>query len=211
MNNKEKFTLQDFLIELEQINYQEIIDIIGPLIIYYINHKIIDTYTLHRDYKPKNIKKVNLPPELKEEYNQIDINNLVSSKLKDSFIQFSNIMIENFEKKDLINFYNNINTLKTSHSSFLLSGNVVGTYDTKQNKIVINENDFSKSIFHELLHMASATYKNGIRYCGFHQSSLKPRIASLGKGINEGYTELLGRRYFIDDSNCVVHMNMKFG
>ena len=109
MNNKEKFAIQDFLIQLEQINYLEIVKILSPLIICYVNNKVIDAYTLHRQYKPKNIKKVNLPPELKIEYDNIDINNMASTKLRDSLIQFINVMIEKFSKEDLINFYNNIN------------------------------------------------------------------------------------------------------
>ena len=60
MNNKENFTIQDFIIQLEQINYLEILDAIKPLIIYYVTSKAIDTYKLHRDYKPKNISKVTL-------------------------------------------------------------------------------------------------------------------------------------------------------
>ena len=206
MDNKEKFTVQDFLIQLQQIDYLEILEVLRPLIVYYVTNRAINTYTLHREYRPKNIKKVNLPPELKNEYSNIDINSMANTKFGESLRKFAEVMIQNFSREDLINFYNNINTLKTSHSTFklqnlILRDNTAGTYDAKKNKITVDENDFSTTIYHELLHMASATYKDGIRYSGFHQASLKPGIASLGKGINEGYTELLSRRYFVEGND----------
>lgn len=206
MDNKEKFTVQDFLIQLEQINYLEILEALRPLIIYYVTNRAINTYTLHREYRPKNIRKVNVPPELKFEYSNLDINIMANTKFGESLRKFAEVMIENFSREDLINFYNNINTLKTSHSTFklqnfILRGSTAGTYDAKKNKITVDENDFSTTIYHELLHMASSTYKDGIRYSGFHQASLKTGIASLGKGLNEGYTELLSRRYFIEENN----------
>lgn len=52
--------------------------------------------------------------------------------------------------------------------------------------------------------MASSTYKDGIDYSGFQQASLKPGFVSLGKGLNEGYTQLLSQRYFPSDSYVTV-------
>lgn len=204
MNGKEKFVIQDFLIQLQQIDYFNILETLAPIIVCYVTNKATNNYVLHKNYKPKNIKKVSLPPELKKEYSDLDINMMVNTKFGHSLRKFAQVMIQNFPEEDLINFYNNINTLKTKHSSFKLENliyndNTVGIYDAKKNIITVDENKFSISIYHELLHMASAAYKDGIRYAGFHQSSLKPGIASLGMGLNEGYTELLSRRYFVED------------
>ena len=206
MNNKEYFAVQDFLLEIEQIDYNVVLETLKPFIIYYVSSRAIRTYNLHREHKPKAIKKVSIPPELKIEYSDFDINNIVNEKYKESLIKFSKVMIENFSKEDLINFYNNINTLKTKHSTFkiinfILKRNFVGTYDSKKNEIVVDENGFSTSIDHELLHMASSVYKDGIRYSGFHQASFKAGLSSIGKGLNEGYTELLKRRYFGHDED----------
>lgn len=206
MDNKENFTIQDFIIQLEQINYLEILDAIKPLIIYYVTSKAIATYNLHRDYKPKNISKVTLPPELTSEYSEIDINKIVATKYGESIVKFANVVINNFSAEDLTNFYNNINELKTKSKKFgiqnlILRSKTAGKYDPKKNEIKIDDDTAETTIYHELFHMASSTYKDGIRYSGFHQASLKSGITSLGKGINEGYTELLSQRYFMPDSS----------
>ena len=205
MDNKENFTIQDFIIQLEQINYLEILDAIKPLIIYYVTNKAIDTYKLHRDYKPKNISKVTLPPELTSEYSEIDINKIVATKYGESIVKFADVVINNFSAEDLTNFYNNINDLKTKSKKFgiqnlILRSKTAGQYDSKKNEITIDDDTAETTIYHELFHMASSTYKDGIRYSGFRQTSLKLGVDSLGKGINEGYTELLSQRYFTPDS-----------
>lgn len=204
MNNKQNFTMQDFLLQLEQINYLEILDALKPLILYYVSSKALNTYNLHREYKPKNIKKINIPPELTMEYSQASINSLVSTKLIEALKIFTQGMIKFFPQEDLINFYNNVNTLKISNSTFklknfILRTSTAGTYDTKKNKITVDENNCSTTIFHELLHMASSTFTNGIRYSGFNQASIKKGL-NIGNGLNEGYTELLCRRYFAENT-----------
>ena len=68
MDNKEKFELTDILIQLEQIDYISIISMLSPIISYYTTSKVIDGYKLHKDFKPKNISRVSLPPELTQEY-----------------------------------------------------------------------------------------------------------------------------------------------
>lgn len=117
-------------------------------------------------------------------------------------------MTENFKNEDLINFYNNINTLKVSYSKFKLKKfifrtNTTGCYNIKNNLITVDENDTSKKLFHELFHMSSSIYKNGLIYSGFYQTSLKTGLPNLGIGLNEGYTELLNRRYFVGNNNVV--------
>ncbi len=71
-----------------------------------------------------------------------------------------------------------------------------GGYTVKNNKILVDKNNGSVSIYHELFHMASSIYKDGIDYCGFRQASLKPGRVNLGTGINEGYTQKMTERYF---------------
>ena len=64
MDNKKNFAIQDFIIQLEQINFLEVLDAITPIIIFYITNKAITTYRLHREYKPKNISTLALKTEL---------------------------------------------------------------------------------------------------------------------------------------------------
>ena len=201
MDNKKNFAIQDFIIQLEQINYLEVLDAIKPIIIFYITDKAIKTYRLHREYKPKNISKVALPPELTSEYSEVDFNKIIATKYGESIVKFAEVVINTFSEKDLINFYNNINDIKTREKSFkirnlILKSKTAGEYNTKKNEITIDDEYADTTIYHELFHMAGSKYEDGIDYSGFQQSSLKPGIANIGRGINEGYTELLSQRYF---------------
>lgn len=178
-----------------------ILKFIKPVIIYYAASKVIKNYNLHSDYKPKSISKVTLSPELTIEYSDIDINKIVSSKYKESVLKFVKVLIQNFSKDDLKIFYNNINSLKvksksTCIQSFIIKRKIIaGEYDPENNEIIIDDNIIYSTIFHELFHMASTIYKDDI-YSGFYQSSL-------GRGLTEGYTEFLSRRYFPSNSNVV--------
>ena len=210
INNKANFTMQDVIIQLEQINYLEILDTIKPLIIYYVSTKTINTYKLHRDYKPKNISKVLLPPKLSLEYSEIDIKKIAAKKFGESILEFANVVIDSFSAEDLINFYNNINELKTKTrkfwlQNFILRSKTAGDYDPKKNEIRLEEYIVDRIIDHELFHMSSSKYENGIRYVGFSQNSLKHGIGQIGEGINEGYTELLSQRYFFPDSRVTLN------
>lgn len=197
---------------LTQINYLDVLKILTPVLAYYIVNKKINSYNLHRNYKPKNIQKVLLPPELKTEYTDVDINKIANTTIGETLIKFTNIMIENFSSEDLTFFYNNINALKISSNSmkmnllnfkknFIHRQKITGYYDAEKNKITIYENGSQKTIFHELLHMASSTSKDGIYYSGFSQVSTNDNPFSLGIGITEGYTELLNKRYFGSDND----------
>lgn len=187
--------ISDLISQVEKINAQDLMHFVRPIISIYITHKVINSYVLHKTHKPKNISKVKMPPELTQKYDEININEEFPNKYKESLLKFSKVLIENFPKEYLVNFYNNINelVLKQSHESSLkeIFTNNLGTYDEKKNKIVIN--DCKESVlFHELFHMASSA-NNKERQVGFtHGIGLPP----IGTGINEGYTELLTRRYF---------------
>lgn len=200
MDNKENFTTQDFVLQLEQINYLEILDIIRPLITFYVGTKIGDAWILHSEYKPKNISKVLLPPELTLEYSKIDIDKIVATKFGESIVKFADVVINNFPAEDLTNFYNNINDLRTRTEKLgikdvILRSKIHGQYYPETKEIVIYKGAKETTIYHELFHMASSTYKKGKSYSGFHQEYLLDHV-SLGKGLNEGYTELLSRRFF---------------
>lgn len=204
MDNQEKRIKKDYLIELQPSDYFNLLTAFSPLIVSYTTKKVLESYTLHREYKPKNIKQVKLPPELTKEYNEIDINNKASQKFSESLKHFVEVMTKNFPDHDLTNLYNNINTLAISDKKNIIQKiiqkrEVVGVYETKKNKIIVYENSKPTTIFHELLHMASSTHKDDIIYSGFRQASIKLNGTSIGRGINEGYTELLCSRYFHKD------------
>ena len=74
---------------------------------------------------------------------------------------------------------------------------MVGTYDSKNNLIVYN--DF-ESLPHEFLHLASAPVTLNQQNADFSGFRYGTNDFSFGKGINEGYTEMLTRRIFFDEN-----------
>ena len=203
MDNKEIIELNNILIQLKQIDYSSIIRMLSPIIAYYTTSKVIDSYHLYKHFKPKNINKVSLPPELIQEYSSIDIENLASQRFGEAVIEFAKLVMSKFPSKNLVNFYNNLNELKVAPKKFELHNlvfntNIEAVYNIKKNQIQVDSNNYTSTIYHELFHMASSTYKDGVYYSGFSQVSLKPGIVNLGKALNEGYTQLLTERYFVN-------------
>lgn len=132
------------------------------------------------------------------------LKNKVSKKkrLLESFSKSINNFIEvvnsQFEPNELEIFNNNVKTLKIKFKNFSFRNliekvNTLAEYDPIFNTIYIGDDS---SIWHELFHMLSSFVKDGVLYSGFSKSSFKPKFIKIGYGLNEGYTELLARRYF---------------
>lgn len=81
---------------------------------------------------------------------------------------------------------------------------VNGRYNDETNIVLMYTNQISKHnnpstrqrnvLFHELIHMATSYSKGIISMVGFSQKIANKY--SKGKGLNEGYTELINQRYF---------------
>lgn len=172
-----------------------------PIIIIYTTDKVLSTYTLHKDFKPKDISKVSIPLELKQKYTDIEISQIASKKVREAVLEFGDILEKEFPNDSLINFNNNVNEVKIKRTGNVLLSSSIGTYSCKENEI---DYCIISSIYHELFHMASSVFDNDkkLTYSGFRQvccergSELKG--TNIGVGINEGYTELLAHRYFED-------------
>ena len=201
MNDKNYLILENTIKQLGQIDYGTILStIVLSAACNYTVAKAFQGYTLRKDYRPKNITQVALPPELKEDYDSINILDIYKKDFGETIIKFATTLINRFPPEVLTNFYNNINTLKTKEGTFvirnfLVGNKAVGRYDPKRNTIKIDGENEDITIFHELFHMASSIYKDGIEYSGFCQIN-KKMGTNIGVGINEGYTELLAERYF---------------
>ena len=205
MNYSNKFDIQDVLMKLGNLNFSKIFNKLKYLLICYVTGKSIGNYKLHRQYKPKNIKMIKLPPELKIKHTDFKMCEISSKSLEHYIRNFISVVLDNIPKNDLIIFLNNLSTLQVASSdhilvnlffNLVLGNNSVGFYDPKNNNILVNEDSCSVAIYHELFHMASSVFKDEISYSGFRQSSIKDKNMDLGVGINEGYTELMARRYF---------------
>ena len=164
----------------------------------FTTNKILTTYKLHKDFKPKDISKVSIPLELKKKYTDIEIDQISSEKVREVILEFADVLKKEFPQDALINFYNNVNEVKISKNNWLFLLGADGIYGVKSN--IINYRSL-RSIYHELFHMASSVFNNetNLGYFGFGQSyalGSKLKGINIGNGITEGYTQLLALRYF---------------
>lgn len=170
----------------------------------FINKKINEV--LNNKIKEVNIDDVEFPPELEHLYYDLGYEKL--SPLKDrqfgeELLEFSKVIIENFDEENLVNFYNNIADIKTAKLDYdeinklikKTSTVIKGSYIVNDNLMVLGLDDYKNTIYHELFHLSSSCVKDDVTYSGFTQSTPKMLI---GDGINEGYTQLLTERYFGD-------------
>lgn len=153
-------------------------------------------YSLKKDFKPKNINNVTFHDEVVPKIFDIDLK--IPKKFLNYLLDFIDVLMNNFSKDDLYILYNNLNNLKIKEKNleFLISMiyKASALYYIENNCIIVS-NNYYLTIFHELFHMASSFYENGICYSGFMQSS-KINKLNIGYGMSEGYTQLLTERYF---------------
>lgn len=195
-----------FLNQLSQMTLSDILKAItSTLVITYQSKKKIPKYHVHKEDSIKQIKEVILPQEVAPSYSSVDIDTLLSKKLGEHLVKFSEVMERTFKKEDLKLFYQNIHTLTTNPKKMtikkrLFSVYTAAYYDSQQNSITIDVEEIENTLYHELLHMTSSliSIENNVEYCGFSQTLPNK---SIGDGINEGYTELLTERYFTTDAS----------
>ena len=159
----------------------------------------------------ENINRVALPPELVRENYNIDFQGIKNPKHREIVAEFCDVITKNFNDKILTNFFNNINDLTIRKNKLSIFSGNDGTYQGgKYNRITVFDND---SIDHELFHMASSSYKNGIYYDGLSQYyAIQTKrgqkfVSDIGDGINEGYTKLLEERYFGKKRDRITYRN----
>ena len=106
-------------------------------------------------------------------------------------------MVNNFDENLLKDMYRNLSNVRFKKRRLLLIAGIGGMFDAKNNSITYSLNS---SVGHELLHLSSSCYypKTKERHVGFKQQR---GMASIGRGLNEGYTELLASRIFNKNGN----------
>ena len=193
MKSNETSCLTHLICNVRNIGYDDLV----PIILHYVTDRKIGGYCLQKSHKSISIRVL---PEQYLRYDDINFDNLISMKFGELFSRFANVILSKFHYVNLTNFYNNLNEiridlydLRTKNKYF--HRGIFGYYDVKKNAIKLDEDYVSVIIFHELFHMASSAYLNGNYYSGFRQYS-SDDYTSIGKGLNEGYTQLLTERYF---------------
>lgn len=103
--------------------------------------------------------------------------NIKTVKIKNSKISFFNKAIDHFRKAvEQGSYCDNNNTIEIRVSS------------------TEHKDKIKNVVMHELIHMSS---NRDVICTGFHQSNVEhSTVTSLGRGINEGYTEKLNQEYF---------------
>lgn len=135
-----------------------------------------------------------------------DIDKIRSKKLGNELIKFRKKLYKKLNNQNLTLLNNNIASLKVKIKYLdpkIFSLKVsAGTYSVKKNKIKLLSFLKNGVINHELIHMATAFYdkKYKIGFCGFQQI-LFYNGESLGCGLNEGYTQLISKRYFNENND----------
>jgi hypothetical protein len=191
-----------------------------------INHFIdgIRIDVLARRFLKNNkvtINEIHHPYRMLRNSNGLDepyFNEFLMKRFGKQLRRFDDVISNNFNNIDLIFYRNNLKTLKINYYNFIFErlrrrDPASGVYSPRRNAISIMEGYLETAIYHELLHMASSyVSSDGISYSGFSQfSSNKENITNIGFTLNEGYTELLNRRYFgfnPDDSAYDLEVNI---
>ena len=140
---------------------------------------LINYQTNHFKFSEKDKEKIKtLIPLIKKE--NIEIYNFINKLLQ-------NTKIDNL-KSVILNFPNI--TIKYHSASY--DPSISGTYNGKTKEIHIYNRDNKVSLHHELLHASSAD----IRFMNIGFKIVLKNGLIFGKGLNEGYTELLNNRFF---------------
>ena len=183
--------------DIRVIDFDALLQSCEIFVLYYLTNRLVINYKINRDFDIKKYTKVTMPPVLKQKYTSVEIKEIKSKKIEDAVIEFKDFMLEKFPNHSLTNFYNNINEakIKFSRLSYFTDGS--GYYASKYNTLGVSK---YSSIYHELFHLASAIFDQSrqLACVGFRQHYYIKNSPDIGRGINEGYTEILAHRYFGD-------------
>lgn len=199
----------------------------NSIIGYLMNQK----YKLERNFIEEKFT-IETPKILTKDY-QEELDNIINNEIDEVIINFLKTLNQSQPKENLCLLSNNISTFKKNEESIthyikniilltLTGYGKAGGYCQKKNVIVtINTSKYPKTVQkyidqeqmhsilnHELLHLSSsARYEKTNVFSkmnsGFFQYSIGQ--IEIGRGINEGYTELLNKRYFGEKGYIVAY------
>ena len=203
------------------------ITIIELVVNTFIWAKVFKTYTKKKQEKMIKLEKIkkNLTIYIKKEsiykphYNYLNDEEkkilakvlLELKKNNKELYKFAQKVYLYTKKTNLRNMGNNFQTLKIRYDNkniikmILFQNFTMGTYNPTKNEIKINHNS-KNTINHELLHAASSNpWYSSIGFNKQFKDSKK--YDELGRGLNEGYTELLNNRLFKNQSFSYIFLS----
>ncbi len=162
-------------------------------------------FKLHKGYLVHDISEVALPPKLLHEKSNLDKEKIMKKMYATEILEISDRMSTILPNKVL--FLQSINNVKVKHlkdkkDSYDNIAIICGSYNVRKNMIRVQT---AEELPHELFHLASSYFdcKKKISYSGFSQINLK-KHAYIGKGLTEGYSALLEKRYFQSEDTAYV-------
>ena len=198
----------------------DIFNDIKSYITIFTSSKEINKYTLERTNYADKITIFNAPALFKRTYNTSDILKIMTSEIREITSKFNEIFppdylqvlyknlsnlkyIDNLDKRNMLgNYLSGITRGGITTGYYNSIDNSIHVLSVKQHKSLLflmedatetYEEAIKRILPHELFHVASSMVHNGTIFCGFRQTNSKENIA---EGLNEGYTELLTKRYF---------------
>ncbi len=143
--------------------------------------------------------------------------NISNKKIDRAYLENVRSFIERMRSvipsENLKNMYANIESVSIKHTN-RFEYNVGSYYDCIGNNIRVIDNH--NTLWHELLHLSSGVYdkKTDTEYNGFRVTKYKNFHFDLdfdiGRGFNEGYTQLLTERYFCDRKHHLCYATEKY-
>jgi len=133
-----------------------------------------------------------------------DIENIRKKPIGNELLKFRKKICKNFKSENLNLLNNNIKTVKIKIKYFapeILSLKFSsGKYSLQKNRIKLIKLFKEGSTNHEFFHLATSFYDPKVQtgFSGFQQSFYF-LSKGIGYGLNEGYTELLTKRYFNEE------------
>lgn len=175
-----------------------------PCLAGYATKSIINAKKIKKEYDDIycNIDIKN-PPIIKNN-NVFDINNITAIEYKDHILKFIKTIENNVNKDYLKYLYYNLNSLKIITSDFKKGDNYIteGSYNCVDNCIQIPKKFSFLNLNHELLHASSNVYLDDVYYSGFLYNDGNNDF-TIGRGLNEGYTQYLNRKYFYSETDKI--------
>ena len=129
---------------------------------------------------------------------------ILSMKFGNDILNFSKKILQ-LNDVNLSYFCINIENLQIQNIGSLLKEGTRAGYSVRYNSIAFKDYFDSNEVYHELLHLSSATYDriNQVEFCGFSQFNYRTNL-KIGTALNEGYTEYLNEKLFNTNSNVYI-------
>lgn len=130
-----------------------------------------------------------------QEYNIIQIED---KSIRLAIEKFRKTLEKKLDPELLQIFYKNINSLTVEKVEKIHNKYSIAYYNPYNNVITYKEENVAQIIYHELLHLASSIVNDKGTFLGISQLNENGLI---GEGIDEGYTQVLAKRFFPETSD----------